>query len=300
MKGIHKNRVVFIAGTGHCGSTLLDLILSSNSKTFGLGEIESLGNNPGYFSGILPICNINGFEDSFWKRERVEHVSKYFQRRSWNEKIVNGLRLNQSPRARLFKYLFLQTGANVLVDSSKNANWIKTCLSALGRSKTTTVHIYLTRDGRAVINSNYQKYPERGIEKISDQWLSKIEGFRRLYQDFDGLKTVVSYEQFTSKPKKTIESLCDLIPLQFEENMLEFWKHDHHNIGGNSGTKSMIGRYRSIDELFLESLDSRKKECYSKHPLTIKEDLRWKDELSDKDLKYIDSKISHLNLHYGI
>jgi hypothetical protein len=35
-------KVIFILGSGHCGSTLLDLILDSHSKVFSVGEIGDL------------------------------------------------------------------------------------------------------------------------------------------------------------------------------------------------------------------------------------------------------------------
>ena len=37
-----ENQIVFIMGPGHCGSTLLDLILGSHSDCFSLGEVFRL------------------------------------------------------------------------------------------------------------------------------------------------------------------------------------------------------------------------------------------------------------------
>ena len=36
-------KVVFIMGAGHCGSTLLDLIVGSHSNAFSLGEFKQFG-----------------------------------------------------------------------------------------------------------------------------------------------------------------------------------------------------------------------------------------------------------------
>lgn len=296
---MRDKQVVLIAGTGHCGSTLLDLILSSHSNAFGLGELWSLGNNERYFQRELPFCNINGFEDLFWTKERTKHIYKYFRKKSRIGKFLMRLMHRKSGKAELFQYLFQETNALMLIDSSKNANWINKCLTELSDSNIEPVLIYLTRDGRAVINSYYKKYPDRGLEKIIDQWLSKIERFKDLYHRFGGTKTIISYEEFTSDPKNTIKKLCDLICLEFQQDMMEFWKHDHHQIGGNTGTKSMILKYKKDNVTINNLLDSRKKEYYKGHPLEIIPDFRWKEELNDSDLKYIESRISELNLHYG-
>ena len=47
-------KVAFILGTGHCGSTLLDLILGSHSKLFSLGEVYRVVSS----EPQIPICDI--------------------------------------------------------------------------------------------------------------------------------------------------------------------------------------------------------------------------------------------------
>ena len=291
------NRVVFIAGTGHCGSTLLDLILSSHPHAFGLGEMTTLVNEPQYLSGERPICDINGFNDTFWTDERVEYLRKHLQIKSRFKRILAMFTGHTSRRNHLFDYLFQESGASVLIDSSKNVGWISDRVREIDGLTIKPLLIYMTRDGRAVINSHYQKYPDRGLEAATNDWLSRIEAFKQLYADFKGAKSIVSYEEFTDRPKSIIKQLCTLVEIQYEEEMMEFWKFDHHHIAGNSGTKSLIHRYRSGDANANDLLDRRKEQYYKDHPFVIQADLRWQNELSQKELEYIESRISHVNLH---
>ena len=55
-----KIPIIYIVGSGHCGSTLLDIILDSHSKIFGIGELENFNKES------LCACGKELSKCSFW------------------------------------------------------------------------------------------------------------------------------------------------------------------------------------------------------------------------------------------
>src|SRR5690606_37199165 len=112
-------KVVFILGTGHCGSTLLDLILGSHSKMFSLGEVyRVVSSNP-----PAPVCDICDGDCAFWKHELLTSL-----RRSYNPSIMDRigrkLGLIKDQEVSFYKKFFKISKVDILVDSSKNPGWI--------------------------------------------------------------------------------------------------------------------------------------------------------------------------------
>ncbi|MEJ2251089.1 MAG: hypothetical protein P8Y97_15730 [Candidatus Lokiarchaeota archaeon] len=65
--------------------------------------------------------------------------------------------------------------------------------------------------------------------------------------------------------------------------MLNYFQFEHHILGGNTGTQSLIVKSQNINgENSLIHLSERNEYYYKDHPLGIKLDLRWKEELDPK------------------
>lgn len=79
-------KLIYIAGSGHCGSTLLDLIIGSSSEVFSVGELsfyniyknenEFNKKNPNY----LCTCGINFSQCKFW-REIIKSREFYIKKK---------------------------------------------------------------------------------------------------------------------------------------------------------------------------------------------------------------------------
>ncbi|WP_412545754.1 hypothetical protein [Maricaulis sp. MIT060901] len=61
--------------------------------------------------------------------------------------------------------------------------------------------LFLTRDGRAVVNSRIRKYPERDPSDQIRQWADKIGTSETLFNAFDGPKMRVRYEKLATGPE---------------------------------------------------------------------------------------------------
>ncbi len=55
----------------------------------------------------------------------------------------------------------------------------------------------------------------------------------------------VSYEKFCENPGKVSREICKLIKIPFEEGMLRYLEFEHFNISDNSGTNSLMKKYRN-------------------------------------------------------
>jgi Sulfotransferase family len=291
-----NRKIAFILGTGHCGSTLLDLILSSHSRAFGLGELRSLARSDRFFRGEAPVSNISGFDDTFWTPEVVRAIEPFFRRQALPRRVLSRLLpRTDRRRAELYRYLFERSGASLLVDSSKGAGWFRHFL----QQRTDDMRGYailLRRDPRAVVNSYLRKFPERGVETVARHHKQQVDALTAFMAAHVGPKLELSYETLASEPDAVARQACAFLGLEYEPSMLDFWRFDHHHIAGNAGTKSLIIKFRSQEQEAL--IDSRYtglhrhgtvKEYYQQHTLAIQLDERWKTELSPEAVRTIET-----------
>lgn len=154
--------LVYIAGAGHCGSTLLNLLLNGHSRVLGLSEVSTLPDHIRRRDELL--------EQPFWRNvaRRYEESTGL----SFPDLETAGppaLRILSSgdrrveewarPNRVLLDCIARESGASALVDASKS--WQR--LTMLQRSCDFDLRvIHLIRDGRAVYNSYRRKY-RRGL-----------------------------------------------------------------------------------------------------------------------------------------
>lgn len=283
-------KVAFILGTGHCGSTLLDLILGSHSQMFSLGEVyRVVSANP-----PEPVCDICDGECAFWEQEFLESVQGIYRDNLLNQ-IGRKLGLIDALEFSFYQRLFEASRSNVHVDSSKNPGWITRNGRKLKSSNIEPLLIYLSRDGRAVVNSYYRKYPERGLEGISHNWNSRIVAINKCFESWPSdSKIHIRYEDLAKNPISTIKKLMEFIQLPYEEEMMRFWEHDHHLVNGNAGTKSMLLKFKDTHR-HKQWVEANDKDYYREKELEIKFDERWKRELDASQVSIVERLIGDLN-----
>lgn len=303
-----NRKVVFIIGTGHCGSTLLDLILGSHKSAFNLGELASLlyRNEIGAQHSVERICGICPEHCDFWDRHASTFVmQRYF---SNNRRFGSVIRKISYFHRSIYDYLFKWTDANLLIDSSKKTWWVKRQLHFQHHwRKTQPVLIYVQRDGRAVVNSFLRKYPERGIRDITRDWKRRVNQLNEFYANFSSSqRTIIRYEDLATSPNSVISELCSFLHIPYRPDMLHFWTHEHHIISGNAGTRSMIMRYRDTQGLnssyskeSLSEVNRLHNDYYEQLGLAIQLDLRWQQELSQEDLQTFESIAGEINTPFA-
>lgn len=288
---------------GHSGSSLLSLILGSHPKVFSTGELKGLPNR--YRKNLYIDC-VNK-DSKFWietfGREGVKNLAISLSGKrvhSWIplkfEKWLRGLINNEDPIVNPYSFMFSKISEDVIVDSSKALPWIQKRLYSreFTQRMLEPYLIYLIRDGRAVINSYLRKYPSKDITELSRSWANKHLEKNSFFAKFPkGKKLEIRYEELAIAPAPVIRQVCDFLEIEFHDEILSYWKHPHHDISGNAGTYSLIDKYKALNSQQVGAEDNVG--FYEKVGLSIKLDLRWKEELSEENISVFNQVAGTLN-----
>lgn len=238
--------VVYIAGSSHSGSTILDLLLGSHSRVESIGEGKKLPELlRSMASGARPLCTCqqNLAECPVWGELLSRHPGD--------------LRHDAAANAALFERVLNKRNRTVVLDSSKTVG--RALL--LHRSELfAPVFVHLVRDSRAVAFSSKRKRTGNGVR--GHGLFETARGWQKLNTKIP-LKLsrgksrsemlAVRYENLTDNPRSVLERILGAMDLGWEDGMLNFRQHVHHNVEGNRmrmGTATEIIR----DEEYLRSL----------------------------------------------
>lgn len=258
--------VCFIGGAGHSGSTLVGLMLGAHPEVFYAGEARK-----SLFLGDLSkplkkrVCKLCGEDCPIWSRLPSE-------RRAGED---------------LYQTLARMTGARIVVDSTKNIDWIE-------RTEVRSPHslIFLARDGRAVVTSRLRKYPETPVREHARQWAEQLRATAALVERFDGPVLRLRYEELASAPDHWVPRLAEFLAIEWVPEMLAPWTTRQHPLGGNNGTQSLMDRSQDAE------VHDKRRSYYEQHPRGIVLDLRWKRELSDDALAEFQAVAGDVNQPY--
>jgi len=278
-------KVVLILGTGHCGSTLLDLILSSHSQCVGVGELKALRKKLNSNKSATKST-----EGGFWNDDLMKKLLPYLDEKSLFKRIMFALMPGLS-RNRVIIYQEIQKKAekSILIDSSKDINWVKRSMDQLVRNGIEPYLIYLNRDPIAVTNSYYKKYPVQSLLWHAREIKQRIAEMDSYYSRCGSKKLSIKYEDLAESPEMMISNICNFLGISFELDMLRFWEHDHIQLSGNAGTKSMVKRYQKKENRI--NLDSKRKDYYSNNS-GIQLDERWRTELTLEEIASIEKVLN--------
>ena len=273
-----NERVCFIGGAGHSGSTLLGMALGAHPQVFYAGEARKsifFGNEKKALRKRM--CKVCGPTCEVWTK------------------------LDRQEDEDLYEALSRRTRKPIVVDSTKSLAWL-TEQSALVTSRGVKAHLlFLGRDGRAVISSGLRKYPEESAEEHTRKWQAQIEATEALAANFPGGEAAVTrvhYEAFVTKPRETLTALTNLLGIAFDEAMMNPWTSEQHPLGGNAGTQSLIEGAQTRVGGALE-ISGAKKGYYAEHPRGFVLDERWRRELTDDARATFESIASETNQRYA-
>lgn len=148
--------------------------------------------------------------------------------------------------------------------------------------------------GRAVVNSYRRKYTDRSVEKLATEWADSTVKMEQFYHSFpESDRALVSYERLTTNPAATVRALCEQLEMPFEDGMLEYWRHEHHLLYGNAGTRSLIQKYRGQATGYADHA------FYAETGLDIQPDFRWRQELDAQQLAEFERVAGERNRPYA-
>ncbi|MCF6185033.1 MAG: sulfotransferase [Bacteroidales bacterium] len=210
-------KVIYIAGLGHSGSTILDMALGCHSKIVGLGEIYAVFNkkNPdALFKNSTCSCGEKGKDCDFWKDLQEISSSENSTKKKYKK---------------LISVFTKKYGKDmILLDSSKNSY---PYLKFLNKKYDLRV-IYLTRDFR---NWTYSRFERTGKPMIflALRWFLENKKLLFVLKKYKINKMSVGYEELALYPEFILKKISAFVNVEFSENMLNPDNTNSHIINGN-------------------------------------------------------------------
>lgn len=247
----NKITVIYLAGYGKSGTTLLDLVFNGHPEIIGVGGLGSYRtldrrkmNRDKARLDKACACGKMVSKCPFWQKVfeniDVQHglqtymkLSDFFLNKAryvyYNDNLVDiadYVSCNELIYANIARVSSKQT----IFDSSRNPFRIE----LLARSQNIRlVLLHVLRNGEACISSNKKKRPRSFFRPLLG-WLKAnivIEFFRYRYPEIPYI--FLRYEDFTKNPEKELERVLAIIGLKFDPEMMRFRSHESHNFSGN-------------------------------------------------------------------
>ncbi len=296
--------VIYILSLSHSGSTILGNFLGGHSRMIHLGEI------------VVPLrkglplkcyhCDDTPCPiwDSLISKKTIKQCYQSFissQNTSrFIKKIRKLLHLNSSnpQSSQIYREIFFKDDVEVLIDSSKSTDWL---LWNSNAKEFKHKAIFLTRDLRGVVASRKRKYND-SVDTIRNDIHKEITELIRQVGSFTNIDVLqLRYEDLITSPTHTAKQLSQFCGVPFDEDMLQFYEHPSHIVGGNIGpsiaTKKQLHGADSVnlDDLAL----AQGKGYYLSVSPGLRLDERWKTELTSQELSLIDKTLGAINTELG-
>lgn len=252
--------LIYIAGSSHSGSTLIDLVLGSHTKIESFGEAKKI---PKILSSLqlrsepIPICSCHAaiIDCDFWKLALQLEIPNSSERMR--------ITFNASADLAMARRALAFRNKSVLLDSSKNLGRLGFLVRESGFA---TTCLHLTRDPRAVAFSAIRKVERAGglavkkrmqiLCKHALDWSGLNRKIRRRYQKNREISYFhLRYEDFVCEPEASLASVLRLLNLEFEPAQMRFRDFTHHNIEGNR-LRLQSGSDIKFDSSYLKELTS--------------------------------------------
>lgn len=227
--------VLYILGAGHCGSTLLGLLLNGHPAMVAVSEVNKLAHaiasrdpvlaQPGWLATRVCYEAQTGaaFNDLNFGFPGMATLL------SWDAARV---RAWATPLAAMMRSMLDATGKALIVDGSKSVQ----PLYLMHRSGLFRLRVlHLVRDGRAIVHSYQTKYG--GVSVGVKRWAKPSLAAVLLRRRFTGSWLEVKYEELASEPEQTLRTICEFVDQRYGAEMLRYRSHEWMGIGGNRLSK---------------------------------------------------------------
>lgn len=231
--------IAYIHGAGHCGSTLLNMLLNAHSQAIGVSEVENIHDvflsqhddeakrlrNSAFWQQTLDRFEQRAGTPLLIDENRIK-LTDWNQYLASPETTVNHLRVVN--RA-LFDSIAEESESVLICDTSK---FLLRLHLLIGSGLPIKV-IHLHRDGRGVMQSYLRK--GHSIHNGFSRWSDAEAGYL-LLRHWLPAKDILycRYENLARHPERELGRICAFLGLNFEQRMLtEFSEVEQIGIGGN-------------------------------------------------------------------
>jgi hypothetical protein len=210
------SKIIYIAGLGHSGTTLLDMSLGTLPGVVGLGELKTILDNRTREKHYTSVCSCGkkASDCEIWGQ-----VPGLFSSTSSEVERIEAI------HAMMEKHYGRQI---VMVDASKNSY---AYLGELHRSHDLKV-VFLTRDVRSW---SYSRHLSAGkpVVYFVMRWLLENHKLRRRIRKMGIAPMWVGYEELSLYPERLLQKIAGFCGLTYAPCMLQPGKTNSHIISGN-------------------------------------------------------------------
>jgi len=255
--------VLYIAGYGRSGSTVLDVLLSGHPRVASVGELVFLGSE-WKREGRSCACGKTYENCLFWQGlfkdeaevDSLEQIVRDVEHRHVLPKLLFGAHSEEKKREyrrqtrRLFEYIAQQGRADLVVDSSKSARQAAGRFWALKNIAGLDVRVlHLVRDGRAALQSVVEKGSNWALEGHIDEkrWLGARTTIGWVLANAIALGLGrslgsdryhrVKFEDLLRAPEETLRGIGDFADVDLGSVIRRVARDEAfevgHNVGGN-------------------------------------------------------------------
>lgn len=215
---------IFIAGISYCGSTLFSLCMGSLPGCVAVDESNWLVPHPG---SALPGFR---FSDSDYKPvcRHCDGECRFFSKRFREE-------LQEDPSNWAVRIGERFSGLSV-VTAEKESHYLDSIYSDSAYDMVVLFKHPLSQW------RSFEKRPWRNDseESVVARWCNEYAS--HLGRETRGKKVFVEFDRFLSNPERVIKRLARSLNLEYSPDFLEYWKRDHHYVGGNFSLKEKLDK----------------------------------------------------------
>jgi len=134
-----------------------------------------------------------------------------------------------------YKTAFEVFGGSILVDSSKKWKWFKERVKYENYEYKV---IHLVRNGKDRLK--FRNKQDRIIKPyVIQDWVNTHKKCEKLRKEYGGI--LVKYEEI----EQELPRICKFVGIDYQPQMIEFWKHEHHGLLGSKTAYSMVRKYHN-------------------------------------------------------
>ncbi|MCP5200974.1 MAG: sulfotransferase domain-containing protein [Gammaproteobacteria bacterium] len=269
--------VVYIRSLAYSGTTWINLVLGSNPAAFALGVPDRIWS--GGVTEAARLCSIHGAQCEFWPR--------YFEHWRGPGSAMSVLAETAGARVVLLNNINMNLLAEHIVDDEVDLRYM-----------------VVLRDGRANVTSALRHTPDLFLNRYNAMrtWLKPAweNLFNGLPRD-DERMLVLKYEDMVCAPDATMARAGAFLGIEYSSDAFRYWEHEHHYIGGNTGTLGLLRDMRGMPrakharEGYYQEL-AKSARTQPEAPVL---DESWRDYLSRDDLVAYDYLCGELHAAMG-
>lgn len=267
MKNEEKIQVIYIAGGGHSGSTILSLILGTAPEIYTAGEIKFYNQHKildhpmwNYIENVC-MCGREANDCLFWQgvAAQANEELDIFHYSNLSEKVSSLLkilwpfyRVPKNTKAeqdyRLLKSVYLEAlkekaSTKYILDSSKSVSRL---MHLKSHPNLDVKVIFLVRDGRAYVNS-YRKAYQKGFFRWIAQWIVN-NALTLAYLNKENIDYYyLSYNALCTEPDAALAAIGDKFGIHVPENYVQLVHNTEYHIRAGNPSRSGLANFSGLE-----------------------------------------------------